>query len=279
MNYESKVYTSYDGRKLAGYLWKPEKSPRALINLVHGFGEYCDRYDHWAMRFVEKGFAVHAIDNRGHGKSDGKRGHVKNHDVFLKDIDVLIKESKKLFPELPQFIYGHSMGGNIVSNYILKREHNFKAAILSSPWLKLTLSPSALSIFFARIMQRVFPKFTQLAKLDVKGISHDPQVIDAYIKDPVIHEKITVRMFIEIYKAGLWAIANSGKLTLPVLIQHGTGDNITSYKASKDFFENAKSQDKDINYKEWEKLYHELHNELNNDEIFEFVYNWIEEKL
>jgi alpha-beta hydrolase superfamily lysophospholipase len=279
MDYKSKVYASFDGMKLSGYLWEPKESPRALINLVHGFGEYSERYNHWAMRFVEKGFAVHAIDNRGHGKSDGKRGHVDKHEEFLNDIDVLIKESKKLFPELPQFIYGHSMGGNIVSNYILKRENIFKGAILSSPWLKLSFTPSTLTIFFARILQKVYPKFTQKSKLDVKGISHDPQVIDAYIKDPLIHEKISAKMFFEIYTAGLWAIANSEKLTLPVLIQHGTGDNITSYKASKDFFENAKSHDRDIIYKEWPKLYHELHNELNKDEIFEFVYNWIDKKL
>ena len=133
MDYQSTAYASHDGMKLSGYLWKPEGKPKALINIVHGFGEYMERYNHWAMRFVEKGYVVHSIDNRGHGKSDGKRGHVDKHDDFLNDIDVLVKESKKLYPDLPQFIYGHSMGGNIVSNYILKRETDFKGAVLSSP--------------------------------------------------------------------------------------------------------------------------------------------------
>jgi len=279
MYFKSKVYASFDGIKLSGYLWEPQEKPKALINLVHGFGEYSERYNFWAMRFVEKGYVVHAIDNRGHGKSEGKRGHVNKHDEFLNDIDVLVKESNVLYPDLPQFIYGHSLGGNIVTNYILKRNHDFKGAILSSPWFKLSFNPSALTIFFARILQKVYPKFTQLSKLDVKGISHDPQVIDAYIKDPLIHEKISARMFFEIYNAGLWALANSGKLTIPVLIQHGTGDNITSYKASKEFFKNAKEKGKDIEYKEWVELYHELHNEKEKDDIFEFIYNWIEKKL
>lgn len=277
MNYKSTVYASYDGMKLSGYLWKPEEEPKALINLVHGFGEYMERYDHWAMRFVEQGYVVHSIDNRGHGKSDGKRGHVRNHEEFLKDIDVLIKESSRLYPKLDQFIYGHSMGGNIVANYILKRDVNFKGAILSSPWLKLSFSPSALTIFFARIIQKLFPKFTKESDLDVKGISHDPGVVDAYIKDPLIHGKITAKMFFEIYNAGLWAISNSGKLNIPVLIQHGTGDNITSHKASKEFYQNAK--EKDIIYKEWDGLYHELHNETEKDKIFEFVHEWIDKKL
>ncbi|MBI9055727.1 MAG: lysophospholipase [Bacteroidales bacterium] len=279
MNYTSKVYASFDGMKLSGYLWEPQETPKAIINLVHGFGEYSERYDHWAMRFVEKGFAIHAIDYRGHGKSDGRRGHIKEHDDFLKDIDVLIKESKKLYPNLPQFIYGHSMGGNIVTNYILKRENNFKGAIISSPWYRLAFTPSVLILFFARIMNKIYPKFTQKSKLDVKGISHDQEVVAAYLSDPLIHEKISARMFYEIYKTGQWVLENTDKIELPILIQHGNDDNITSYKASKEFADAAKKLNKEITYKEWDGLYHELHNELEKDKIFEFVHSWIEEKL
>jgi alpha-beta hydrolase superfamily lysophospholipase len=279
MKYKSTLYASFDGMKLSGYLWEPKEKPKAIINLVHGFGEYSERYDHWANRFTEKGFIVHAIDNRGHGKSDGKRGHIREFNDFLNDVDVLIKESKKIDPDLPQFIYGHSMGANIVTNYILKRENNFKGAVLSSPWYKLTFNPSALMLFFARIMNKVYPKFTQNSNLDVKGISHDPAVVDAYIKDPLIHGKISARMFYEIVIAGRKVIENTDKLNLPVLIQHGTGDNITSYKASKEFYEKAKEQGKDIIYKEWDGLYHELHNELEKDEIFNFVNSWLENKL
>jgi alpha-beta hydrolase superfamily lysophospholipase len=279
MNYTSKVYASFDGMKLSGYLWEPQETPKAIINLVHGFGEYSERYDHWAMRFVEKGFAIHAIDYRGHGKSDGRRGHIKEHDDFLKDIDVLIKESKKLYPNLPQFIYGHSMGGNIVTNYILKRENNFKGAIISSPWYRLAFTPSVLILFFARIMNKIYPKFTQKSTLDVKGISHDQEVVAAYLSDPLIHEKISARMFYEIYKTGQWVLENTDKIELPILIQHGNDDNVTSYKASKEFADAAKKLNKEITYKEWDGLYHELHNELEKDKIFEFVHSWIEEKL
>lgn len=279
MNYKSTTYASFDGMKLSGYLWEPKDKPEALINLVHGFGEYCDRYDHWAMKFTEKGFVVHAVDIRGHGRSDGRRGHLNSFNEFLNDVDILVKESKKLFPELPRFIYGHSMGGNIVSNYILKRNHNFNGAVISSPWLRLAFDPSALTIFFARILKQVIPKFTQKAKLDVKAVSHDPEIVNRYIDDPLIHEKISVRMFFEIYNAGQWVLNNPDKLIIPVLIQHGTGDSITSYKASKEFFDKAKSLGKDIEYKEWEGLYHELHNEVERDEIFDYVNNWLNRKL
>ncbi|MCK5028365.1 MAG: lysophospholipase [Bacteroidales bacterium] len=279
MNYKSTLYASFDRMKLSGYVWEPKETPKAIINLVHGFGEYSERYDHWANRFTEKGFIVHAIDNRGHGKSDGKRGHIREFDEFLNDVDVLVKESKKINPDLPQFIYGHSMGGNIVANYILKREVDFRGAVLSSPWFKLTFSPSALMLFFARIMNKVYPKFTQNSNLDVKGISHDQEIVDEYIKDPLVHGRISARMFYEIVSAGRKVIEYTDKINLPVLIQHGTGDNITSYKASKEFYEKAKKQGKDIIYKEWEGLYHELHNEIENDDIFDFIVNWLDSKL
>ena len=279
MNYKSTAYTSFDDVKLSGYLWKPKETPKAVINLVHGFGEYSERYDHWAKLFNEKGFVVHAIDYRGHGKSDGRRGHINQFDDFLNDIDVLVKESKKLYPDLPQFIYGHSLGGNIVTNYVLKRENNFKGAVISSPWYKLSFDPSALMLFFARIMNRVYPKFTQNANLDIKAISHDKKVVEAYIADPLVHEKISAKMFYEIYNAGHWVLENTDKISLPVLIQHGNDDKITSYKASKEFAEKANRINKDITYKEWDGMYHELHNEIEKDKVFEFVAQWLEKKL
>ncbi len=279
MNYKSAAYASFDGMKLSGYIWEPKESPKAIINLVHGFGEYSERYDYWAMKFANEGFAVHAIDYRGHGKSDGRRGYISNFEDLLKDIDVLLKESKKLFPNLPQFIYGHSLGGNIVTNYILKRKNSFIGAVISSPWYKLAFNPSSITLIFARIMNKLYPKFTQNSKLELIGLTHDKNIVDQYIRDPLIHEKISARMFFETYNAGHWVLENTEKLNLPVLIQHGNDDNITSYKASKEFFEKAKNKKKDIVYKEWEGLYHELHNELKKDQIFEFVLKWVENKL
>jgi len=279
MQYKSTAYASFDGMKLSGYLWEPEGEPKGVINLVHGFGEYCDRYDHWAKRFVEKEFVVHAIDYRGHGKSDGRRGHITDFDNFLKDVDVLVNESDKLYPDIPQFIYGHSLGGNIVTNYILRKENNFKGAILSSPWYQLAFKPSPLIIFFARIMQKIFPKFTQKAKLDVKGLSHDNDVVKEYLKDPLVHEKISAKMFFEVYKAGIWVLHNADKLNIPVLLQHGNSDPIISHNASRLFYERAKQLNKNIEYKEWEGLYHELHNEQEKNKVFEFISDWINKKL
>ena len=279
MSYKSTLYASFDGMKLSGYLWEPKENPKAIINLVHGIGEYSERYDNWAMRFTEKGFLVHAIDYRGHGKSDGRRGHINEFDDFLKDIDVLVSESKKLYPNLPQFIYGQSLGGNIAANYVLKRENSFKGAILSSPWFRLAFDPSALILVLTKVMNKVFPKFTQNSNLEVRALSHDKKVVDKYISDPMIHEKVSARLFFECVNAGIWVLRNPDKVKLPILIQHGNEDKITSYKASKEFAEKAQKLEKDVTYKEWNGMYHELHNEIEKDNVFEFVYDWLEKKL
>ncbi len=279
MNYKPTTYASFDGIKLSGYLWEPSEKPKAIINLVHGWGEYSEKYDDWALRFAGKGFAVHAIDYRGHGKSDGRRGYINSFDDFLNDIEVLVKESKKLYPELPQIIYGHSLGGNITTNYLLKRKHEFQCAIISSPWYKLSFEPSALMLLFARIIRKIYPKFTQKAKLNIEALTHDQKVIEDYINDPLVHGKISTKMFYEIYNAGYWVLENADKIDLPVLIQHGNDDKITSYKASKEFAIKARELKKDVTYKEWEGLYHELHNEFEKDEVFEFVVKWLEKKL
>ncbi|MEE4198635.1 MAG: alpha/beta hydrolase [Bacteroidales bacterium] len=279
MDYQSTTYASFDGIKLSGYLWKPETKPSAVINLVHGFGEYSERYNHWAKLFVKNGYAVHAIDYRGHGMSDGKRGYIHSFEDYLNDIDVLVRESAKLFPETPPFIYGHSLGGNIVTNYILKRENRLRGAVISSPWFKLAFDPSAITLWLAKTVKNIFPKFTQKANLDVQGISHDQRVVDNYIKDPLVHEKISVRMFFEIYRAGNWALENPQRLNIPVLIQHGNADKITSFHASKEFADHGKTLTKDIAFKEWKGMYHELHNELKYEEVFKFVVEWLENKL
>ncbi|MCG8409919.1 MAG: lysophospholipase [Bacteroidales bacterium] len=275
MDYKSKVYTSIDGIKLSGYLWQSSENPKAVINLVHGFGEYGERYNQWALQFAEKSYAVHAIDYRGHGKSDGRRGYVDEYNDFLNDIDTLIQESRKLFPNAKQLIYGHSLGGNIVANYILKRQSNLDAAIISSPWYKLAFKLSPVKMFLLGVMNRLYPKFTQKSNLELESLSSDEKIVDTYINDPLVHGKISARMFSEVYKAGLWVLENTDKISIPILIQHGDSDRITSIQASNEFFNKAIEKDKNIEYKVWKGMYHELHNEINKDQVFEFITHWI----
>lgn len=277
INFVHTIYTlkTSDGLELFTQIWKPEKEIIGVINLIHGIGEHSSRYDCWAKRFVNEGFAVVSFDLRGHGKSQGKKGHIPNIEQLLQDVDYLLDFSEKELPNKPTFIYGHSMGGNIVLNYIIKRNKNIKAAIVTSPWLKLIYPPSKIAIFLAEIVANFFPSFTQSTSLNSSYISNNKKEIDKYSSDTLTHNKISVKLFTELKKAGDWILKNSFKYKTPLLLMHGTDDKITSHEASIEF----KNKNPQTELKLWKGYYHELHNENNCCEVFEYQKNWLLEKL
>jgi len=143
---EFKFKTS-DELQLFGQSWQPEDRPRAAICLVHGMGEHSGRYGHVADRLTQAGYSVFAFDLRGHGKSLGPRGHTPSYRTLLNDINSLLNEVDKNFPELPLFLYGHSLGGNLVLNYVLRRQPKFKGVIVTGPWLRLAFEPPRFKIW------------------------------------------------------------------------------------------------------------------------------------
>lgn len=264
-----------DNLKLFGHSWQPDtEAPKASVALVHGMGEHIMRYDHWAKKFVNRGYAVTGMDHRGHGRSEGKRGHIHSYESLLLDVDMLIKKSLEFFPDKPVILYGHSLGGNIVLNHALTRK-NISCYIVTSPWLRLSFKPSSIKLALAKTMKRILPGLLQPSGLNVGHISHDPEVVKAYENDPLVHDRISVRMFIGAYTRGEWALANAGKLDRSVLLMHGGDDKITSADASHRFAEKA---GKHVELKIWEEMYHELHNEKIKDEVFEYIIDWLKKQ-
>ena len=264
-----------DNLKLSGHSWQPDtEAPKASIVLVHGMGEHIMRYDHWAEKFVNRGYAVTGMDHRGHGRSEGKRGHIPSYESLLQDVDLLISKNLEFFPDKSVILYGHSLGGNIVLNHALTRKNIFRY-IVTSPWLRLSFKPPSIKLALAKVMKRILPGLLQSSGLNIGYISHDPEVIKAYEIDPLVHDRISVRMFLSVYIQGEWAIANAGKLDKPVLLMHGGDDKITSVDASFKFAERAGTN---VKFKIWEGLYHELHNEKNKDEVFEYISDWLKKQ-
>lgn len=262
-----------DNLKLFGHSWQPDtEAPKASVVLVHGMGEHIMRYDHWAEKFVNQGYAVTGLDHRGHGRSEGKRGHIPSYESLLQDADLLIKKSLEFFPDKPVILYGHSLGGNIVLNHALTRK-NISRYIVTSPWLQLSFTPSSIKLILAKTMKRILPGLLQPSGLNVGHLSHDPEVVKAYENDPLVHDRISVRMFISAYTRGEWALANAGELDRSVLLMHGGNDKITSANASCRFAEKA---GKYVELKIWEGMYHELHNEKIKDEVFGYIMKWLE---
>ncbi len=149
-------WTSADGLKLFAQSWMPQGNPRAIINYVHGFKDHSNRFSHWAIKLTKEGFGVIAIDLRGHGRSEGRRGYADSFERYLQDVGVLCNYSRNNYPGIRQILYGHSLGGNIVTNYLISGKELPDAAVITSPWFKLAFQPSLIARTMA-VCSQVYP--------------------------------------------------------------------------------------------------------------------------
>ncbi len=266
------------GKDIYAQGWLPEKNnPKAIILLIHGMGEHSGRYLHVAEFLSSKGYAILSNDRVGHGKSKGQRGHVKKYDHLLDDIVKLHSEATRKFPGVPVFLYGHSMGGGLVLNYILKNPKNgLKGVIATSSALQLAFEPPAFKLTLGKIMRNIYPAFSQTNEINPQHISRDPEEVEAYKKDPLVHNQISAETALGLLEWGINAIAKTGKIGIPVLLMHGSADKLTSHKGTETF---ARKSEGDITLKIWEDMYHELHNEPEKAEVLQFILEWLDSKL
>jgi alpha-beta hydrolase superfamily lysophospholipase len=266
-----------DGIEIIGSKWMPNKEASILVLAIHGHGEHIGRFKSMADYFNQNSIGFMGIDLRGHGRSGGKRGHTPSYEVLLDDVGLLIGKANNEHPGIPLFLYGHSMGGNIATNYLLKRDcSKVTGAILSSPWYRLAFEPPAFKVALGKLMNGIFPAFTQSSELDTTALCSDPTMVKAYEEDPLVHDKISAGLFFTVYSAGLWALENVDKLKLPALLTHGDQDSLTSSDASKEFATRAGSN---LEFKLWEGYMHEPHNEPGKDKVFEYMSAWMNSLL
>jgi alpha-beta hydrolase superfamily lysophospholipase len=258
-----------------GAHWPVEK-PEAVIALVHGQGEHIGRYRHLAAWFNQRNIAVVGYDHQGYGQSDGKRGHAKNLQVLLDDIGLLLEQTRTLYPETPLFLYGHSMGGGLVLNFVTRRNPKLQGLIATGPWIRLAFQTPVIKVVAGRILRRFMPKLTLPTGLAAHFISHDEQVVKAYLNDPLVHDQLSAAAGIALLEAAEWLDHWRGVFSIPVLLQHGGGDKITSPAATAEFAARAEG---DITHREWPGLYHEIHNEPEQETVFSFTHAWMKEKL
>lgn len=264
-----------DGIKIVGKYW-PVKAPKAVLHIVHGMGEHIQRYEQMAEFYNRAGIAVIGNDHRGHGLSGGKRGHIPEYSVLLDEVSDLLAKGEELFPGSPRFLFGQSLGGNLVLNYVLRRKPNISGVIASSPWIQLAYNPGALKVMAGKLMKNLYPTFTQATKLNPMHLSTDEEVGHLYMADPLTHDKITAAMGTEMLDAGNYLDNYTGKFPLPLLLLQGSGDQITSFEATQRF---AKRVSGPVTFIPWEGLYHELHNEIRREEVLNSSLEWIELQL
>jgi len=274
MNENIFEFITTDGTALKAVSWDNEASPKAILAIVHGHGEHKRRYKHVGEHFAKSGYLVIAMDNRGHGESSGKKGHSPSHDQLVDDVEQLLATIRSTHNDIPIFLYGHSMGGNIVANYVLKRKTSeLKGVILTSPMFKLAFDPPKWKVTLGNMMANIWPSLIQPTGLETKHISTDLKEVKKYEQDALIHDKMSAGLFTGLMEAADWALAHAYELTLPTLVMHGTEDHIISHEGSKMFAEGAGDK---VSLKLWEGMYHELQNEKEKYKVIDYMLNWTE---
>lgn len=257
--------------------WEVE-NPQAGIILVHGMFEHSRRYEEFAAHMAGHGFSVFLPDLRGHGASEGRRGHVRSFDVLLQDLDRFRREVQGLVPlDLPLFLIGHSLGGLISLRYLEEYEASFDGAIMTSPWLGTAVAIPRWQVLAAAVLNRILPAFPFPFRLDPDDLTQDPERSADYREDPQIHSTITPRLFTEISSAIETALRRGDRIGVPVLFLLAGGDRIVDTERSLAFARSLPSED--ITVEVLEKQHHEVLQERDRAATITRIRDWIQDHL
>jgi alpha-beta hydrolase superfamily lysophospholipase len=252
----------------------PAQPPKACVVLTHGFGEHIGRYAHVAAAFNTAGYALYGYDLRGHGKSGGRRGHTPSMEHLIDDLGRVITHAKQANSRAPLFLYGHSMGGNLTLNYARLRPDGVAGVIANAPWIELAVKGSPVQIALGRLMARIAPGFSQQTP-GLKGIlSRDPAIDAANEHDALIHRTMSARLFVDVSAAAQALLAGAPGMQRPLLLTHGTDDQVIALSGSERFFDNYGGTDK--TFKRYDGGYHELHNDLGARDYVADVLTWLD---
>lgn len=260
-----------DGERLALRTWTPSASPLGVVVIAHGLGEHSGRFGRVAAVLNDAGLAVVAADHRGHGNSPGKRGHAE-WSQLLGDLARVVEHARAAWPGLPVLLYGHSLGGALVVRYAQRNPEAVAAVVASAPAFRPAFEPPAWKLAAARLLHRLWPSLTMHNELDLGALSRDPDVVDAFLADPLTHDRISVGLALGALAAGEAALRDAAALRVPTLIVHGDADRLTSFAASRSFAAAAGEQ---VELLAVEGGYHEPHNDPGHEGVVARLAGWL----
>ena len=253
--------------------WQGDTESKAVLFIVHGLGEHSGRYDELAGVLAKSNIATFAFDHRGHGKSGGKRGHAQSIEQLLEDTELALMKCRSLFLEIPIFMLGQSMGGQVAATFIKKaKSKEISGAIISSAWFRLASPPPAWLIGVVRYLKRIIPSITQSNRLKAEQISSVHEEVERYRNDELIHDKISYALFDAVYHNGIQMINKKSEMKIPVLVCHGDQDKITSLDASREF---AYQLGHVAKFVSWPGSYHEPHHDHEKEKVMQFYADWV----
>jgi alpha-beta hydrolase superfamily lysophospholipase len=253
--------------------WLPIQPRRALV-VVHGYAEHSGRYEGFGAWFASQGYAVHAYDHRGHGRSQGRRCHVREFAEYLDDLGGFLEIVRGEHSQLPITLVGHSMGGLIATAFLVDRRPAIESAVTSGAGLALGQGVSGFRIALARLLRRLMPRFSLGSGLDPNGLSRDPQVVQAYIEDPLVFRTMTTSLASELLNAIPRTVARAAEVTVPMLMLHGEEDPLCPAQGSRDFFEGVTVTGSELRI--YPNLRHEIFNEPEREQVYRDMLDWIE---
>jgi alpha-beta hydrolase superfamily lysophospholipase len=279
------VLSTRDGLNLHLQYWAadPRSTPKGTVLIVHGLGEHIERYDHVATRLREQGWWVVGYDQRGHGRSPGARATLNQPDDLLADLGVVVKRLRALAPQLPGplVLLGHSMGGVVASRYVAEGLSESPAAwyrpvdalVLSSPALAVNMS-----IFQKLLLMSTEPLTPRVAVhngLKPEWISRDAPTVQAYVQDPLVHDRVTPRMARFILDGGKRVRQLAARWATPSLLLYAEDDLCVAPRGSAAFAAAAPAQV--LSTRPYSGLYHEIFNEPERDQVLFDLIRWLDD--
>jgi acylglycerol lipase len=262
------------GIELYAQGWLPESTPRGVIVVAHGLAEHGGRYETLAGELVRHGYAVYAIDHRGHGRSSGPRANIDRFSHLVSDFCAFTGKCARQHLDTPVFMLGHSMGGAIAFASALRVQHTLRGLVLSAPALATDTKLPVLQEMLVRLLSVVAPNAGALA-LPASAVSRDPDVVARYEADPLVHhKKVPARTLVELLGAMQGFPAQAPKLRLPTLILHGTADKLVPLAATRPVYQAFGTRDRVL--KLYDGLYHEVFNEPERETVTADLFRWLE---
>lgn len=268
-NFEIKSLS--DGLLLHGYRWSIP-NPIAVMSLVHGFGEHCGRYNELAQHLNDSGIEVIGIDLRGHGRTDSPRGVVQQYADIHGDLRTLIDETARLHPNLPRFLFGHSMGGGLALHHGLTTESDSLAGyLISAPLIRLKRPVPFYLRWAIKVLRKLKPQGSIAAPITGSEISTIREAQELYMGDPLNHNRLGFGLGLEMIDAGSDVLANASQWKKPLCLWHSRADQINDFKASEQFAANASQ----CNFTALDDVQHEMHHDRSKEQVFELMVDFM----
>lgn len=277
MRHKEGEFAASCGTRLFWQSWTPTDQPLCVLILIHGFGEHSGRYPYLVERLCAAGFAVFSFDLRGHGKSDGRRGHINSMADYRDDVAAFMKLVKSEFPDPPKFIFGHSMGSLVVLDFVLRQPEGLSGTIISGCGLEPAGVATPAVVFLARALSVIWPVFTLKLPVDADALTRDTTEVEAYNSDPLVHNTGTTRWANELLNTINWIKEHPQDLQLPILMVHGEADQVNLPSGSQNFISAVVVHDKKLLL--YPGGFHELHNDLDKEKLTTDLTNWLLDRV